>query len=583
MSVAKVLRLDEYRDRRTQRLHLVEALYRRDPNRRAVLAHLAEIADLSGGDRVAAVWLEEYGEGLVHPHVVLDLSSERPRRTFSPDSLREAWELGVPGVREHAVLSAAKPAATTLAISLGSDGARTWFIVAEAVRGRATLDARARERVMFLAGECAAIVLHRELDLAAAGAPTPRSAFPGWQILEDLEGREGDEAESRRIAQRFIVGRLARMLVEDDLALPLDRARERVRRAREELDRQLPTDDPEVQGWNRVLSALERGCHEELASALVGLGDTVEARGHGHGALELYRCAYEIAAAIGEARSAVDAARLAGRLLRRRAEWDEARSWFETAHGIAAAAGMHDLAAKAFVGLAGIKKETGNLPAAREGLRHALALAEASGDPGTIALVHHAFLGVEQVAGNLEEALKHGWLAAATYPSEDEKLRCLASLAGTLADYGDREAAEDAWSVVAVTAKDTYYRVFAHDALAYLGALRGDPEAFRRHARACDLLGWENGPHSAKAEILYYRGLSYRALGQHKLAKEWLERAVAFAEEYRFGRILILAEEALKTSARHTAPQTTAPAPSAPREVREGLRAMRRELAGSTA
>jgi hypothetical protein len=52
-------------------------------------------------------------------------------------------------------------------------------------------------------------------------------------------------------------------------------------------------------------------------------------------------------------------------------------------------------------------------------------------------------------------------------------MRCLAVLAGALADYGDREAAEDAWSLVAHSSREAYYRIYAHDALAYLAALRG--------------------------------------------------------------------------------------------------------------
>jgi tetratricopeptide (TPR) repeat protein len=582
MSVAKVVRLDQFRDRRNQRLRLVEALYRPDAKRRAVLAHLVEIAELSGADRVATVWLEEYGDGIIHPHVVLDLSSDRPRRAFSPNPLREAWELGVPGAHDDAGLSVARLVTTTLAVSLGSDGARAWFLVAESGHARTSLDARARDRIMFLAGECAAIVLHRDLDLAAAGGASASTvSFPGWRILEDLEGRQSDDAESRRIAQRFIVGRLARMLVEEGLALPTNRVGERVRRARAELGADPPADDPEVQQWHRVLDALEHGCHEELAATLVSLGDTVEAMGHGHGALELYRCAYEIAAAIGDARNAVDAARLAGRLLRRRADWEEARSWFEAAHGIATAVGMHDAAAKAFVGLAGIKKEMGNLPAAREGLRHALALAEASGDPDTIALAHHAFLGVEHAAGDYERALHHGWVAAATYRDPKGRVRCLASLGGVLADYGDRKSAEDAWSVVAAVATERYYQVLAHDALAYLAALRGDVEAFEHHARVCDLLGWEESSHSVKAEILYYRGLSHRALGRVELAREWLTRARTFAEEHKYHQAAFRAEAALKELGANDRDRVPSPAPAAPHEVREGLRAMRRELAGA--
>jgi tetratricopeptide (TPR) repeat protein len=579
MSVAKVLRLDEYRERRTHRLHLAEALHR-DSHKRAILAHLVEIADLSAADRVATIWLDEYGNGLIHPHVVLDLSSDRPRRTFSAESLREAWELGVPGACDCAPAPGSM-APATLAVSLGSDGTRTWFLVAESAVARASLDSACRDRIMFLAGECAAVLLHRDLDLVAGGGRSAAAvSFAGWRILEDLEGREPAEVESRRVAQRFVVGRLARMLVDEDLTLAPDRAADQARRARAELRSDLFAGDPEAAAWHRVLDALEQGRHGVLAAELVQLADAVESQGHAHGALELYRCAFEIAAALGDPRPAVDAARLAGRLLRRRAEWDEARRWFETAHEIAGLTGMPDLAARALVGLAGIKKETGNLPAAREGLRHALALAETSADRETIALVHHTLMGVEQVAGNVADGLMHGWVAVGMYDSAAARMRCLAGLAGALADYGDRAAAEDAWSVVAHASDEEYYRIYAYDALAYLAALRGDAGSFETHSAACDALGWSAGQHAAKAEILYYRGLGYRALGRLEIAEHWLRQAVSFAEEHRFTRVLFLAEEALRMLV-VASPVAEATDPTAPPELREGLRAMRRELVGA--
>jgi hypothetical protein len=89
---------------------------------------------------------------------------------------------------------------------------------------------------MFLAGECASVVLHRDLDVAAPAVAAGKAVgFAGWPILEDLDGREEDEVTSSRIARRFIVGRLVRMLVDDDLTVVLERVADQVRRARGEL------------------------------------------------------------------------------------------------------------------------------------------------------------------------------------------------------------------------------------------------------------------------------------------------------------------------------------------------------------
>ena len=583
MSVAKVLRLDEYRDRRTHRLRLAEALHRVEPLRHAIFSHLVQIADLSGADRVAAVWVDEYGTGLIHPHVVFDQLSDRPRRWFSAEPLREAWELGVPSAYDRpAVSGPALP--STFAVSLGSDGTRAWFVLAESLLPRPMLDDAVRDRLMFLAGECASIVLHRDLDRSARRSDrSVTSGFAGWQILEDLEGREKDEQASARIARRFVVARLVRMLLDDELVIAPDRAADQVRRARAELEGEAAADS-EAEAWHRVLDALETGRFESLAAEMVELGDTVESQGHVSGALELYRCGYEISMALGVSRSGVDAARFAGRLLRRQAKWDEARRWFEVTRDVADASGLTDVAALALVGLGGIKKDTGNLPAARETFGEALTVAETSADRDTIALVHHGLLGVEQAMGNVSKGLEHGWVAVATYQDERAKTRCLASIAAALTEYGDRDAAEDAWTLVAHAADEVYYLVYAYDALGHLRALKGDADGFRRHSERCDALGWETALPAAKAEILFYRGLSHRALGHTRQAEAWLRRALRFAEDNGYNQVLFRAEEALRTLEESAKPDDVpTPNPAAPREVREGLRAMRRELVGASA
>jgi tetratricopeptide (TPR) repeat protein len=338
---------------------------------------------------------------------------------------------------------------------------------------------------------------------------------------------------------------------------------------------------PEAGLWERTLSALEEGRLEDLTKVLVELGDVVEAQGHLNGALEIYRCAYEIAAAIGDAGAAADAARLAGRLTRRRAQWDEAERWFVLTQDIAEAAGAPSAAARALVGLGGVKKELGNLPAARARFREALVKAEEARDAETIALVHHGLLGVEQVAGNLVDSLRHGWIAIATYESEVGRTRCMASLAGTLMDLGDLEAAEDAWTYVAFATDDHYYLVYARESLAHIWARRGDREQFLRYLAESDALGWASGSSSATADALYTRALSYESLGDLDVARHWLEKTMKFAEAHGYNRVLFDAEGALRNLA---APTLSEPVrettPAAPLEVREGLRAMRQQLCG---
>lgn len=217
MSIGNVLRLQDYRDRRWSRLGLGQALHRADPRRYQVFGYLAEIAELTGADRAAAVWVDEHGTGLIHPYVVVDFLSARPRRAFASEPLRAAWQLGVPSALD-APADPASAAPTTFAVALGSDGTRAWFVVADSALTRPPIANEVRDRLMFAAGECAALVLHRDLDEKVEADPCVAGArFAGWDILADLDGRESDELESRRIAQRFVVARLVRLLVDDDL------------------------------------------------------------------------------------------------------------------------------------------------------------------------------------------------------------------------------------------------------------------------------------------------------------------------------------------------------------------------------
>ncbi len=595
MPKSTVLKLDDYREKRDLRLKLSASLQKADPGRAELVEHLARLAFLVSADRVATVWIDEYGPGVVHPHVVLDLLCDRPRRSFALEPLGRAWENGVPGVLETGGESRNDAAPWTLAVALGSDGTRSWFLVADAIAPRPTLGPDRRDMVMFVAGECSAVVLHRDLDAAKASEAGDergrRPRFAGWPILQDIEGREDDEAESRRIAVRFIVARLPRLLAEDDMAIPRDRLRQQAERAREEVRSKLrDTDrDGEARLWDDVLDAFQDGDLEALGAALLELGAAVEGRSHLHGATELYALAYEMFAAVGMAAPAVEAARFAGRAQRRLARWADAHRWYGIARQIAETASMEHKVAVILDGEANIHRDRGNHPAAREALREAETYAVRSGDRRAIASVHHGLLALEHVAGNLDEAMAHGWKAVVAYPARRDQVEALASLAGALIDAGELQAAEDAWSIVSHISGEAYYRLFAFEALAYVAALRGDAALFARRAAAADAGGWESGPHTARADILLHRGLAFRALGRGADARRWLERALAFAKEHRFSRTAFEAEEALRlidggVRERVGAPQNAhEPSSTATEEVRQGLQRMRREIVGASA
>lgn len=582
MSTINVFKLDDYRDRRRQRLRVAEALHGGDSGRGAVLGHLEALARLLGADRVATVWIDEYGPGLVHPHVVLDLLSDRPRRSFAAEPLRKAWESGVPGGYEAPTGKEGAPP-WSMSVALGSDGTRSWFVVADAVAPRPPLTGAQREDLMFLAGECSAVVLHRDLEALAAGNGADgaqQGRFAGWALLQDLEGRDPESQESKVISLRFVVGRLPRILVDEDLTLPLDRLRQQADRAREEVDGRLPEVDagPEADLWHDVLDAFGAGDLPRLARDVVRLAEVAEAKGHVNGALDLYETGYEIAAAVTEVETAVDAARLAGRCLRRQSRWAEAHRQYDRARAVAEAAGRHDRVALVLDGVATIHRERGNLPKAREVLNEGLRRAEQSGEALPMARLRHGFMGLEHAVGNLEEAVVHGWAAVRLYDQPRDRGRGMASVAGLLQELGALEYAEDGWQLVLHYSDEKYYRLYALDALSHIWALRGNAPRFAQWAAQADALGWEDGPAHVKSEILLYRGLSLKALGRAEEARPWLERAMAFAEENKFGRNLFLAEAALSHLHEAEDQEPAASLGEATGPVLQELQGLRREL-----
>lgn len=575
MSVAKVLKLAEHRDRRSYRLALARTIHGADRYRLALVDHLGEIADLTGSDRVAVVWIDEYGPGLVHPHVVLDLLSDRPRRFFAVDPLQKAWDLGIPGAFDDAL---AEPA--TFAVALGSDGARGWFVVADSVTRRTPVGEEWRNRLMFLAGECSAVVLHRDLESPEKGdAGHP---FAGWHFLQDLEGHEDDTVRSEIVGRRFEIGRLVRSLVEEDLCLGSERRDELAGRAMEAMDLESGHATGEEEALRGMLDAYRSGDLESLARAGLSAGDAAERMDHVFGALELQECAFEIGAALSDPDITVRAARAKGRILRRRGLWEDADRWYGIALDIAERAEIWEMIARTRAGLAVIHKERGDYDGARTRFEHALEAASTAGDPDTTASIHHDLMTLEFVAGRMPIAARHGWRAVNTYRSETGRTRCLVSFATILRELGDWDAAEDAYTVAARTTDEHYYRIYAYDGLTYMAALRGDADLFDRRAAESDVLGWEEGPSSAKAEILYYRGVSHHLLGRMDEARAWLERARDFAAEHGFSRVLADTESALTGLAapspdREHGSSTQTPAPP---EIREGLRAMRNEVVG---
>ena len=122
---------------------------------------------LLGGDRAGIVWVSEERGATPDPFFVLDLGEEQARTSFSTESL--ALLLG----RKAPCLASAPGAG--VAVFLGSHGGRSWHLLVSGPGVTEPDEPKAREELLFLAGECAGLLVLWEL-LDEAVSPSPSSS-----------------------------------------------------------------------------------------------------------------------------------------------------------------------------------------------------------------------------------------------------------------------------------------------------------------------------------------------------------------------------------------------------------------------
>lgn len=579
------------------RLQRTLILHSHDPLRVRLIGQLSHAAEVVGADRAAVLWLDDYDVGLAHPHTILDLVQDKPRRGFSPGILRSALGTGIPGLVDLPNCTGRPDGErcirSSCAVALGSDGFRSWFLVVDSLSPRPPAGPGVTEDLMFIAGECASLLLHGGLDRvftpsapeeAAAGATgwalgQGTEAFSGWPILQDAEGRRGDEELNHRIAPRFLVARAIRGLVEDDFAVPPDSVARQARGIRREL-RAIHEDDPERAIWEKLLASMVANDLVELSKGLLDWGGMVEGHGHLRGAREIQNLAYELAVATGSSTLAADAARFQARVCRKLAEWNDALSWYGIARKLAEETQAVRMLAAVLDGMANTFRDRGNLPRAREVLEEILSLGRREVDDELMALAYHNLMTVEKQAGDLEAAVVYGWKATLRWGATEAGLQVLFDLAGVLREGGDLSAAEDAYSVVAARVQTYDHRVMSLDALAYISALRGRDLEYEALRETVDAEGWRAASPVIVSQILHFRGLSELALGRYVQGREWLTQALDYAERHGFGKLIFDTEKALAAADGAAAAKERSghPEPVLPHSSKEEVEGVRQEL-----
>lgn len=91
----------------------------------------------------------------LQPYFVLDLEAEPARTAADPVTVDGLWTGEAPTLRDQ------PPG--PVAVLLGSRGGRRWFLVLQGMPREERLASDVRDDLLFLAGECAGLLFHRDL------------------------------------------------------------------------------------------------------------------------------------------------------------------------------------------------------------------------------------------------------------------------------------------------------------------------------------------------------------------------------------------------------------------------------------
>jgi len=159
----KIIDLGDYRAERSERTAFSVAGGGDEASRLALPVWRAVY--LLGGDRGGIVWTPaRQRRDPPHSFFVLDLARDPARTEFEAGALTGMTERDPPAL---------EVAAESVAVLLAGDQHRSWFMLVTGRRsGASEPSARTREDLLFLAGECAGLLIHRGLG-GQEGSPEP--------------------------------------------------------------------------------------------------------------------------------------------------------------------------------------------------------------------------------------------------------------------------------------------------------------------------------------------------------------------------------------------------------------------------
>jgi hypothetical protein len=129
------------------------ALWGVDGERSRFALPLWRIVHLARAERGVIFWRNRSGDP--RPFVAVDLSHDPARLTIDSGALPPCEDSTMAGLHDQG--------RDGLLVCLGARGDRSWYLVADGgTRREGALEARTREDVLFLAGECAGLLFLRD-------------------------------------------------------------------------------------------------------------------------------------------------------------------------------------------------------------------------------------------------------------------------------------------------------------------------------------------------------------------------------------------------------------------------------------
>ena len=153
----KIIDISRYLDRDAGRSDApaTMALWGADGDRSRFALPLWRIVHLAQAERGVIFWRSTVGDRSANPFVVIDLAQDPAR--LGVDTL------ALPQCEEGASATLHDLGSGGLVVCLGGRDGRSWCLLADGGAGReAALEARRREDVLFLAGECAGLLFLRD-------------------------------------------------------------------------------------------------------------------------------------------------------------------------------------------------------------------------------------------------------------------------------------------------------------------------------------------------------------------------------------------------------------------------------------